>query len=85
MARGSTVNSSYEQCNSLERGNEQVHEQDDSTQEEQRLTDGNDPAAWNTLELVVRVVDAAVGCQHIIKPVSRRYHHNNHGINKLPK
>ena len=63
---GTRVNSSYDQCNSLERGNEQVHEQDDSTQQEQRLTDGHDPPAWNTLELVVRVVDAAVGCQHII-------------------
>jgi len=46
--------------NSLKCSNEQVHQQDNSTEQEQRLTDGNDPPAWNTLELVVWVISTAL-------------------------
>jgi len=45
----------YDYCNSLERSNEQVHKQNDSTEKEQCLTNGNNPATRHTLELVGRI------------------------------
>ena len=37
----------------LKRSNEKIDQQNNATEQEQRLTDGDNPPAWNTLELLV--------------------------------
>ena len=68
----------------LECSNEKIHQQNDSTQQEQSLTDGNDPATRNTLELLMWVVSTAVSWwqQHTAAHcISARY--SNNYVNKL--